>query len=120
MSLIVQKYGGTSVANTERIKNVAARVAQYHAQGHRVVVVVSAMSGVTDGLITEANPAFLRGIGYTREEVVGRTTIDIGLWASPAQREEYLRRFKEIDSPLYNHAQGNVASEENPIPPDRR
>jgi aspartate kinase len=51
MSLIVQKYGGTSVANTERIKNVAARVAKYRAQGDQVVVVVSAMSGVTDNLI---------------------------------------------------------------------
>ena len=51
MALIVQKYGGTSVANTDRIKNVAARVAKYHAQGDRIVVVVSAMSGVTDGLI---------------------------------------------------------------------
>ncbi len=49
--LIVQKYGGTSVANTDRIKNVAARVAKYRAQGDQVVVVVSAMSGVTDGLI---------------------------------------------------------------------
>lgn len=51
MALIVQKYGGTSVANTERIKNVAARVAQYRADGHKLVVVVSAMSGVTDHLI---------------------------------------------------------------------
>lgn len=51
MALIVQKYGGTSVANTERIKNVAKRVAQYKQQGHKVVVVVSAMSGVTDNLI---------------------------------------------------------------------
>src|SRR5215207_756823 len=51
MALIVQKYGGTSVANPERIKNVAARVARYRANGDRVVVVVSAMSGVTDGLI---------------------------------------------------------------------
>lgn len=51
MALIVQKYGGTSVANTDRIKNVAARVAKYRAQGDHVVVVVSAMSGVTDGLI---------------------------------------------------------------------
>src|ERR1044071_861985 len=49
--LIVQKYGGTSVGNTERIKNVAARVARYRAQGDQVVVVVSAMSGVTDNLI---------------------------------------------------------------------
>ena len=51
MALIVQKYGGTSVGNTDRIKNVAARVAKYHAQGDQVVVVVSAMSGVTDHLI---------------------------------------------------------------------
>ena len=51
MALIVQKYGGTSVGNTDRIKNVAARVAEYRAQGDQVVVVVSAMSGVTDGLI---------------------------------------------------------------------
>src|SRR6266481_414547 len=52
--LIVQKYGGTSVANTERIKNVAARVATYRAKGEQIVVVVSAMSGVTDDLITLA------------------------------------------------------------------
>lgn len=51
MALIVQKYGGSSVGNTERIKNVAARVQKYHAQGDKVVVVVSAMSGVTDSLI---------------------------------------------------------------------
>src|SRR5438093_608355 len=51
MALIVQKYGGTSVGDTDRIKNVAARVAKYRAQGDRVVVVVSAMSGVTDNLI---------------------------------------------------------------------
>src|SRR5436305_378150 len=49
--LIVQKYGGTSVGNTERIKNVATRVAKYHAIGDKIVVVVSAMSGVTDNLI---------------------------------------------------------------------
>jgi aspartate kinase len=49
--LIVQKYGGTSVGNPERIKNVASRVAKYHAKGDKVVVVVSAMSGVTDNLI---------------------------------------------------------------------
>jgi aspartate kinase len=51
MALIVQKYGGTSVGNPERIKGVAARVAKYRAEGHRLVVVVSAMSGVTDNLI---------------------------------------------------------------------
>jgi len=54
MGLIVQKYGGTSVGDIERIKNVARRVAEYHARGNRVVVVVSAMSGVTDKLIKMA------------------------------------------------------------------
>ena len=51
MALIVQKYGGTSVGTTERIKNVAQRVARFKAQGHQVVVVVSAMSGETNRLI---------------------------------------------------------------------
>ncbi|MEI6714576.1 MAG: aspartate kinase [Verrucomicrobiota bacterium] len=51
MALIVQKYGGTSVGNPERIQNVARRVIATQAEGHQVVVVVSAMSGVTDGLI---------------------------------------------------------------------
>ncbi|EQD40124.1 aspartate kinase, monofunctional class [mine drainage metagenome] len=59
MALIVQKYGGTSVANPERIQKVAERVARFHAQGHQIVVVVSAMSGETDRLIRlakEINP----------------------------------------------------------------
>ncbi|HTV61465.1 MAG TPA: aspartate kinase [Verrucomicrobiae bacterium] len=51
MALIVQKYGGTSVGNPDRIKNVARRVAGYHSRGDQVVVIVSAMSGVTDNLI---------------------------------------------------------------------
>jgi aspartate kinase len=51
MALIVQKYGGTSVGNPERIKNVARRVAAYRQRGDQVIVVVSAMSGVTDNLI---------------------------------------------------------------------
>ena len=61
MALIVQKYGGTSVGNPERIKNVAKRVARFQSQGHQVVVVVSAMSGETNKLIAlakevQANP----------------------------------------------------------------
>lgn len=51
MSLIVQKYGGSSVKNAERIKAVATRVKHWRDQGHQVVAVVSAMGGVTDGLI---------------------------------------------------------------------
>jgi aspartate kinase len=54
MGLIVQKYGGTSVANLDRIQNVAKRVVRAHQQGHEVVVIVSAMAGVTDGLINLA------------------------------------------------------------------
>lgn len=54
MALIVQKYGGTSVGSPDRIKNVAYRVAKFAAQGHQVVVVVSAMSGETNRLIALA------------------------------------------------------------------
>jgi aspartate kinase len=54
MALIVQKYGGTSVANPDRIRNVARRVARYKAMGHQIVVVVSAMSGETNKLISLA------------------------------------------------------------------
>ena len=55
MGLIVQKYGGTSVADLERIQNVANRVAKTHQQGHQVVVILSAMAGVTDNLINQAH-----------------------------------------------------------------
>jgi aspartate kinase len=51
MALIVQKFGGTSVGDADRIKNVARRVAQARAGGHDVVVVVSAMAGETDRLL---------------------------------------------------------------------
>ena len=51
MALVVQKYGGTSVGDIDRIKNVASRVIAAKNQGHEVVVVVSAMAGETDRLI---------------------------------------------------------------------
>ncbi|WP_370263531.1 aspartate kinase [Limnobacter sp.] len=51
MSLIVHKYGGTSMGSTERIKNVAKRVAKWHRAGNQMVVVPSAMSGETNRLI---------------------------------------------------------------------
>jgi aspartate kinase len=51
MALIVQKFGGTSVGSTEKIKNVAQRVLRYKDEGHQVVVVLSAMSGETDRLL---------------------------------------------------------------------
>ena len=51
MALIVHKYGGTSMGSTERIKNVARRVAKWHDAGYQIVVVPSAMSGETNRLI---------------------------------------------------------------------
>jgi len=54
MAIIVQKYGGTSVGDPDRIRNVAQRVKAQHSQGHQVVVVVSARSGVTNALIERA------------------------------------------------------------------
>ena len=55
MSLIVQKYGGTSVGSPEKIKAVAARVLEYSRKGHEMVIVLSAMSGETDRLTALAN-----------------------------------------------------------------
>jgi aspartate kinase len=54
MALIVQKYGGTSVGDVDRIKNVAKRIQKTQAEGHGLIVVVSARSGVTNELIARA------------------------------------------------------------------
>ncbi|UGQ48147.1 aspartate kinase [Massilia endophytica] len=76
MALIVHKYGGTSMGSTERIKNVARRVAKWHDAGHQVVVVPSAMSGETNRLIALAkevqnppDPRELDMIASTGEQV---------------------------------------------------
>ncbi len=69
MALIVHKYGGTSMGSTERIKNVAKRVAKWARAGHQMVVVPSAMSGETNrllGLAKELAPA-KTGDAYGRE-----------------------------------------------------
>ncbi|OZI76589.1 MULTISPECIES: aspartate kinase [Bordetella] len=58
MSLIVHKYGGTSMGSVERIRNVARRVAKWHAAGHQVVVVPSAMAGETNRLLGLAREIF--------------------------------------------------------------
>ncbi len=57
MGLIVQKYGGTSVADIDRLRRVAQRVARTYDAGNSVVVVLSAMAGATDGIIKLANEA---------------------------------------------------------------
>ncbi|MCZ2495352.1 aspartate kinase [Xylophilus sp. Kf1] len=69
MALIVHKYGGTSMGSTERIRNVAKRVAKWARAGHQMVVVPSAMSGETNrllGLAKELAPA-KPGDAYSRE-----------------------------------------------------
>jgi aspartate kinase len=83
MALIVQKYGGTSVANPDRIRNLARRVARYKAMGHKIVVVVSAMSGETNRLISlakeimpEPDPRELDVMVATGEQVtIGMTAL---------------------------------------------
>jgi len=76
MALIVHKYGGTSMGSTDRIKNVAARVAKWHDAGHKIVVVPSAMSGETNRLIglakeimAQPDPRELDMIASTGEQV---------------------------------------------------
>ena len=76
MSLIVQKYGGTSMGSPERIREVARRVARFAAEGHRLVVVPSAMAGETNRLLAlareldpEADPRELDVIASTGEQV---------------------------------------------------
>ena len=54
MALIIQKFGGTSVGDPERIRNVARRVVATHAAGHQVAVIVSAMAGETNALVALA------------------------------------------------------------------
>ena len=92
MALIVQKYGGTSVAGAERIRSLARRVARYRALGHQVVVVVSAISGETNRLIAlakeliaEPDPRELDVMTSTGEQVTIALTalalMDLGIKA---------------------------------------
>jgi aspartate kinase len=76
MALIVQKYGGTSMGSPERIREVAKRVARFHHEGHKLVVVVSAMSGETNRLIglarelqPDPDPRELDVVASTGEQV---------------------------------------------------
>jgi aspartate kinase len=88
MSLIVHKYGGTSMGSTERIQNVARRVAKWHRAGHQMVVVPSAMSGETNRLLGLAkeisdnpDPRELDQIAATGEQV------SVGLLALAIQKQ---------------------------------
>ncbi|MDD5189838.1 MAG: aspartate kinase [Dehalococcoidales bacterium] len=85
MSLIVQKYGGSSVATAERIKAVAARIAKRHDTGDQIVVVVSAMGDTTDDLIklaaqiTKQPPAREMDVLLSTGELVTSTLLAMAL-----------------------------------------
>ena len=92
MSILVQKFGGTSVANPERIKAVAEKIAKFASQGHKIVVVVSAMSGETNKLIhlaeemmSSPEPREMDSIVSTGEQVTSGLTalalINLGIKA---------------------------------------
>ncbi|OWW20858.1 aspartate kinase [Noviherbaspirillum denitrificans] len=117
MALIVHKYGGTSMGSTERIKNVAKRVAKWHDAGHQIVVVPSAMSGETNRLIALAkdimpqpDPRELDMLASTGEQVsvallsmalqtIGKQAVSYAGWQVPIKTDSaYTKaRIQSID-----------------------
>lgn len=92
MALIVHKYGGTSMGSTERIRNVAKRVAKWSRAGHRMVVVPSAMSGETNrllGLAKELQPQKLTLEVMRELDAIAATgeQVSVGLLAIALQAE---------------------------------
>ena len=117
MALIVHKYGGTSMGSTERIKNVARRVAKWHDAGYQVIVVPSAMSGETNRLIglakelmPQPDPRELDMLASTGEQVsvallamalkaVGKDAISYAGWQVAIQTDSAFTkaRIQSID-----------------------
>ena len=117
MALIVHKYGGTSMGSTERIKNVAKRVAKWHDAGHQIVVVPSAMSGETNRLIALAkeimpqpDPRELDMLASTGEQVsvallsmalqtIGKQAVSYAGWQVPIKTDSAFTkaRIQSID-----------------------
>ncbi len=92
MGLIVHKYGGTSMGSTERIRNVAKRVAKWARAGHQMVVVPSAMSGETNrllGLAKELSPASVTSQLQRELDMIASTgeQVSVGLLAIALQAE---------------------------------
>ena len=92
MALIVHKYGGTSMGSTERIRNVAKRVAKWARAGHQMIVVPSAMSGETNrllGLAKELSPATADAALWRELDMIAATgeQVSIGLLAIALQAE---------------------------------
>ncbi|MCR5865235.1 MAG: aspartate kinase [Aquincola tertiaricarbonis] len=92
MALIVHKYGGTSMGSTERIRNVAKRVAKWARAGHQMVVVPSAMSGETNrllGLAKELQPERITGSVMRELDMIASTgeQVSVGLLSIALQAE---------------------------------
>jgi aspartate kinase len=92
MALIVHKYGGTSMGSTERIRNVAKRVAKWARAGHQMVVVPSAMSGETNrllGLAKELAPERATRLPQRELDMLAATgeQVSVGLLAIALQAE---------------------------------
>lgn len=92
MALIVHKYGGTSMGSTERIRNVALRVAKWVRAGHQLVVVPSAMSGETNrllGLAKELQPAQMTPAALRELDAIAATgeQVSVGLLALALQAQ---------------------------------
>jgi aspartate kinase len=92
MALIVHKYGGTSMGSTERIRNVAKRVAKWVRAGHQLVVVPSAMSGETNrllGLAKELQPASMTPAALRELDAIAATgeQVSVGLLSLALQAE---------------------------------
>jgi aspartate kinase len=92
MSLIVHKYGGTSMGSTERIRNVARRVAKWARAGHQMIVVPSAMSGETNRLLAlakELQPAATTAAAMRELDAIASTgeQVSVGLLALALQSE---------------------------------
>jgi aspartate kinase len=92
MALIVHKYGGTSMGSTERIRNVAKRVAKWARAGHQMVVVPSAMSGETNrilGMAKELSPASTTPELQREMDMIASTgeQVSVGLLAIALQAE---------------------------------
>ncbi|MDB5798481.1 MAG: aspartate kinase [Paucimonas sp.] len=117
MALIVHKYGGTSMGSTERIKNVAKRVAKWHDAGHQMVVVPSAMSGETNRLLglakeimPQPDPRELDMLASTGEQVsvallamalhaLGKEAVSYAGWQVPIRTDSSFTkaRIQSID-----------------------
>jgi aspartate kinase len=117
MALIVHKYGGTSMGSTERIRNVAKRVAKWHDAGHQIVVVPSAMSGETNRLLglakelmPQPDPRELDMLASTGEQVsvallsmalqaIGKQAVSYAGWQVPVKTDSSFTkaRIQSID-----------------------